>query len=387
MKSSTYFLSFLLLITFPAFTKSLNSPSSLSEGIGYRTSDLHSRGPRLVKMAKFSLKEVDNVDIHVLVNDELDHISPSPNPLVKHSQSFSGVPLDEIENPATRGGARMEMPMHNLCCGAHGLSLYITVTKDLAKRTLLFDTGPEGDVFERNAKRLRLQMGDVEVITLSHWHRDHSGGMLSAIKLINAGKPAGQKVAVDIPPNRPAYRGVMIGEPISLEPDPTIDEIVAAGGVVEGVDDVRAVLEDHFLVSGRIPRQTAYETGIRGGIRFEPERGTWESDELIMDERFVMCKIKDKGLVIFTGCSHAGLINLTRYAKELDDSPIFAIVGGYHLADADEEKMRKSMEDLKEFKPTLLMPGHCTGWRFKGLINREMPGQMAPIFGGTKYSI
>lgn len=64
-----------------------------------------------------------------------------------------------------------------------------------------------------------------------------------------------------------------------------------------------------------------------------------------------------------------------------------AIVGGYHLADADEKKMQKSMEDLKALDPALLMPGHCTGWKFKGIIERELPGRMVPIFGGTKYEL
>ncbi|KAM5345916.1 hypothetical protein ACJ41O_011777 [Fusarium nematophilum] len=334
-------------------------------------------------MARISLAEVDSIEIQVLVNDEIDQISPSPNPHVKHTQSFAGVPLDLISDPAARGGAKLEMPMRNICCGAHGLSLMITAKKGETSHTLLFDSGPEGDVFERNAKRLRLEMGKVEVIALSHWHRDHSGGMLSAIKLINDGKGDGGRVAVVVPPNRPAYRGVMFHEPISLEPDPTLDEIEGAGGKLENNEQPQTVLNDMFLISSEIPRLTEYEGGIRGGIRYEPESGEWETDEFIMDERFVMYK----GLVIFTGCSHAGLINVARHAKELDNTQIHAIVGGYHLADADPEKMRRSMADLKALEPTLLMPGHCTGWRFKGLIEREMPGQMVPVFGGTRYQL
>ncbi|CAM1508878.1 Fc.00g026170.m01.CDS01 [Cosmosporella sp. VM-42] len=336
-------------------------------------------------MAKLSLAEVDSIDIHVLINDEIDQISPSPNVQVQHAQSFAGVPLDMITDPATRGGAKMEMPMHNICCGAHGLSLFITATKDGVKNTLLFDTGPEGDVLERNAKRLRLPMGDVDAIALSHWHRDHSGGLLSAIKLINEEKRDSDPVLVDVPLNRPEYRGVMFHEPISLEPDPTLNEIKEVGGRLQGSNGAHMVVNSTYFVSGEIPRQTAYEGGIPGGIRFE--NGKWETDELIMEERYVMCKIKGKGLVIFTGCSHAGLINIAKDAKEVDDSPIHAIVGGYHLADADNEKMHRSMADLKELGPALLMPGHCTGWRFKGLIEKEMPGQMAPIFGGTKYTL
>lgn len=90
---------------------------------------------------------------------------------------------------------------------------------------------------------------------------------------------------------------------------------------------------------------------------------------------------------MFTGCSHAGLINITKNAKKVSSSPIHAVVGGFHLADASPEKMDETMRDLKQLQPALLMPGHCTGWRFKGLIENEMPGQMVPIFGGIKYSL
>ncbi|KAH7268567.1 beta-lactamase-like protein [Fusarium solani] len=337
--------------------------------------------------AKPPLVEVDSLEIHVLVNDEIDQISPSPNPRVQHTQSFAGVPLSRVPDPMARGGANWEMSMRNICCGAHGLSLFITATKDGQSRTLLFDAGPEEDVFEKNAERLRLQMSDVEVIALSHWHRDHSGGLLSAIRLINGGKADDASVVVALPPDRPDYRGAMFDEPVSLEPDPTLEEIQRAGGKVETANHAGTVLDGMFLVSGEIPRRTAYEGGIPGGIRYDSATKKWTPDELIMEERFVMCKLKGRGLVIFTGCSHAGLINIANNARELDESPIYSIVGGYHLADASPEKMDQSIKDLKELEPALLMPGHCTGWRFKGLIEKEMPGQMVPIFGGTKYTL
>lgn len=75
--------------------------------------------------AKQPLVEVDSLEIHVLVNDEIDQISPSPNPRVQHKQSFAGVPLSRVPDPTARGGANWEMPMRNICCGAHGLSLFI----------------------------------------------------------------------------------------------------------------------------------------------------------------------------------------------------------------------------------------------------------------------
>lgn len=135
-------------------------------------------------------------------------------------------------------------------------------------------------------------MSDVEVIALSHWHRDHSGGLLSAIRLINGGKADDASVVVALPPDRPDYRGAMFDEPVSLEPDPTLEEIQRAGGKVETANHAGTVLDGMFLVSGEIPRRTAYEGGIPGGIRYDSAAKKWTPDELIMEERFVMCKLK-----------------------------------------------------------------------------------------------
>lgn len=163
------------------------------------------------------------------------------------------------------------------------------------KHTLLFDTGPEEAAWERNAARLRADIGAIERIHLSHWHRDHSGGLVPAIKLINAAKSAEQeKVVVDLHPNRPDYRGMMAptGVPLSLEADPSFAELEAAGGVLEKSNESHTVLDNMFLVSGEIPRETAYERGITGGIRYTQSTGQWTKDETITDERLVMCNLK-----------------------------------------------------------------------------------------------
>ncbi|KAI1334858.1 hypothetical protein F5Y15DRAFT_265487 [Xylariaceae sp. FL0016] len=118
-----------------------------------------SNSPRLV--------EVDSLTITAIINDEIDQISPSPHPGVKHPQSFMGAPLVPIADQQPRGGASKEMRMDHLCCGAHGLSLLITARKDGKSHSLLFDTGPEEDVWQRNAMRLGLDLSTVERIVLA----------------------------------------------------------------------------------------------------------------------------------------------------------------------------------------------------------------------------
>ncbi|KAK8087944.1 hypothetical protein PG997_002905 [Apiospora hydei] len=216
-----------------------------------------------------ALVEVDSLIIQAIVNDEIDQISPSPHP-----------------------GMRMD----TFCCGAHGLSLLITAIKaGRPSRSLLFDAGPEGEVWERNAQRLGLDVGAIEHVVLSHWHRDHSGGLVSAVRMISEAAATAKKVTttssavvVDVHPDRPAFRGVMIPEPqepISLQADPTVRELLDAGAAVRSEDGVHTVLDDMFLVSGEIPREADYEGGIRGGITFNESSGKWEQDEPIMDER------------------------------------------------------------------------------------------------------
>ncbi|KAK5132228.1 hypothetical protein LTR08_009288 [Meristemomyces frigidus] len=208
--------------------------------------------------------------------------------------------------------------------------------------------------------------------------------MLKAIKMINEAKSSGNHVSVDLHPARPDFRGFMATTPISLEADPTFDAIEAAGGKVAKSDQPHMVLDNMFLLSGEIPRTTAYEQGLRRGVRFDASKGAWEEDTLIKDERLVMCKLKGKGVVIFTGCSDAGVVNATKHALELGDStPLYAVMGGFHLADAEPEMIAHTIADLKALDPMLLLAGHCTGWRAKFEIQKEMSGRLVPSFVGS----
>jgi 7,8-dihydropterin-6-yl-methyl-4-(beta-D-ribofuranosyl)aminobenzene 5'-phosphate synthase len=141
--------------------------------------------------------------------------------------------------------------------------------------------------------------------------------MLRAIKLINAAKASlteaekdpvrdstpntkENKITVDLHPSRPDFRGVTLPTfQLSLEADPTFAEISDAGGKISLNSETHTVLDEFFLISGEIPRVTEYEMGLRRGARFVKEKGMWEKDELIEDERFVVCKLKGMWLVSF----------------------------------------------------------------------------------------
>ncbi|KAF6823873.1 hypothetical protein CPLU01_11182 [Colletotrichum plurivorum] len=340
------------------------------------------------------LKEIDSLKVAVIVTDELDPISPSPNPDVKHASNFLGIPIFDVNAPHTRGGAAVEMKMSSICCAAHGLSLMITAKCGNNTKTLLFDAGPEEEAWERNARRMKANINQVDHIVLSHYHRDHSGGLLRAITMVNEGRNRSDELVVDLHPDRPEFRGIATPHgPISLEADPNPSEVEQAGARVLLSQDAHSVLDDMFVVSGEISRTTDYEVGLPGGLRFFPSSeaengGSWVKDEQIMEERYVMCNVKGKGLVIFAGCGHAGVINTIRDAQRLSGvETVYCVSGGYHMSDASPEKLQRTVQDMVKLSPRVLHGGHCTGWRFKTEMEKVKPGIVVPCTVGITYTL
>ena len=344
-----------------------------------------------------TLTEIDSLEILVIIDNELDPISTyqlPPTTLTATGNLMHIAHANPIP-PTSLGPTTTSLLMSNIPCAAHGLSLMITATVGPHSRTLLFDTGPEPSAFALNASRLRADLSQIELIHLSHWHRDHSGGMLKAIELINAARgPDEAPVRVDLHPSRPEFRGFMSPKgPVSMEADPTFDEIMLAGGEVVKKDTPHTVLGGMFMISGEIPRVTPYEKGVLRGIRWHSASQSWESDELIRDERLLMCNVKGKGVVVFTGCSHAGAVNACKHAVELAEKaagekvPLYAVMGGYHLVGPNEAMVEETVRDFKELDAKVYLPGHCSGWRVKYAIEREMPGRLAPSTVGTRFVI
>lgn len=197
------------------------------------------------------------------------------------------------------------------------------------------------------------------------------------------------KITISLHPERPAYRGIMTPNgPVSFQADPTLEQLEAAGAspVLESKD--HTILDGMFFISGEIPRVTQYETGLANGIRLNSAEGDWVDDKLILDERFVMCKLKGKGLVVFTGCGHAGVVNTARRAVDVGSgTPLFTVIGGFHLTDAEKDKLQSTVKDLKALEPKVLMPGHCSGWRFGVEAEKVMPGILVPLYGGHLYRL
>ena len=120
-------------------------------------------------------------------------------------------------------------------------------------------------------------------------------GMLRALSMIQDARIASSAnpVIVDLHPDRPDYRGMGFGaEVVSMEADPTFDEVRGRGGIVDLHTEAHTVLDDMFLISGEIPRTTPYERGLANGWRYHGEEQAWKPDVLMLDERFMVCNVK-----------------------------------------------------------------------------------------------
>ena len=300
---------------------------------------------------KMTLIEVDALTIQVIVDNTTDSLSSVPSNVV-HEMAY-------LEDHGMK-----ELAGECLCCGAHGLSLLLTASKGSIHHRVLFDAGPEGEVFQRNISKLKIDPSIIEEIVLSHGHWDHAGGFLTALKLIKNINPQ-QKVVFQLNPGMFHRRATKFGGVVHpFKKIPSIEELNNLGAAVVNSDEARLLLDNMFYLSGEIPRVTDYEKGFPEHVRQLPNQ-EWVPDPLILDERFLVVNVRNKGLVVFSACSHAGIINVLTHAQKLfPEIPLYAVMGGFHLSGCSVEKIiQKTVEDMKQFNLKMIIPAHCTGWR------------------------
>src|SRR5262249_19026078 len=172
------------------------------------------------------------------------------------------------------------------------------------------------------------------------------------------------------------------GQTIGLPPPQRSDLRSANIDVIEEVGP-SLVVEDMILVSGEIARTTGFEKGF--AIHQARRAGAWEPDPLIRDDQCAIVHVAGKGLVVVTGCGHAGIINILRHARELTGvSAIHAVIGGFHLTGAlFEPIIAPTVAALRELAPAIAVPGHCTGWRATHRIAAELPDAFLQSSVGT----
>ena len=254
----------------------------------------------------------------------------------------------------------------------HGLSLLV----EAEGKCLLFDTG-QGRTLLPNAEELEVDLSCLDRIVLSHGHFDHTGGLLGLL-----GHIAGCEVLAHADALEPKYsvRGGQereIGLPVRLpELNQAGGQFVDVAGPVEVIPGVTA--------TGPVPRVTDFEPV---SPRFKARlNGGWTQDELRDDQALVVHT--DAGPYVVLGCAHAGLINTLLYASELAGTRQLAgVAGGTHLVDADEARLERTVQELRQFDLAQVAPCHCTGFRGQVALWQAFGDRFAQTTAGDRLEL
>ncbi len=230
----------------------------------------------------------------------------------------------------------------------HGFAAWI----DTGDGCFLFDTG-QGAALEHNARDLGIDLGTATALILSHGHYDHTGGIptfLAANRLapILYGKGATQARFSCHPEQAPRAIGMTDAVLAEFEQLPAERRIELEGP---------RFLRPGIGITGPVPRITDFED--TGGPFFQDAERV-EAD-LIQDDLSLWFETTE-GLVILTGCCHSGLVNTVRHIRSISGvERIHGIIGGLHLLNANDERLRATQQFLADCQPDFLVPCHCTG--------------------------
>jgi len=324
-----------------------------------------------------NLVEVDALEALVLVDNVTDALSTAPPGVANETAALLAAGMTEMSGEAK-------------CCAHHGLSLVLAVRAGESTRYMMFDAGPEAYTVTRNGALLGVPFARIEALALSHGHWDHGGGLVEAVRLIaraNGGKPVPFHVNEGMFVKR--ANTLPGGRYLPYRSIPSAAELTAAGATVVSSPEARLLVDGHFYLSGEIPRVTAYEKGYPGHMRRAADDSGWEDDPWLLDERYLAVKVKGKGLVVFSMCSHAGVVNVLKDAsRAFDGTALHAVMGGFHLAGPTvEPAIAETVLDLMKFGLKRIVPAHCTGFRaFTELAKACEPGVLFPAAVGRKFS-
>src|SRR5579883_571197 len=315
-------------------------------------------------MAQVQLAPVDRVDVLSLMDNSVDVLMAGTD-VAKRAQRTK----NQFERPQLRA--------------EHGVSMLVSVERGGRREQLLFDTGTTPDGVLHNLTALEVDLMDVRALVLSHGHTDHTMGLTGMLN-----RYARWRLPILVHPDAFRQRKQVFadGHEVDLIP-PSRQDLER-----EGIDLViergpSFVLEDAVLITGQIERTTDFEKGMPTQQALID--GQWQPDPWIHDDQAVVMHLRGKGLVILTGCGHAGVINTIRHARRLTGvERIHAVIGGFHLTGAIFEPLiAPTVAALTEVGPAVLVPQHCTGWKAHLALAQALPEAYTPNSVGTRLEL
>jgi 7,8-dihydropterin-6-yl-methyl-4-(beta-D-ribofuranosyl)aminobenzene 5'-phosphate synthase len=261
----------------------------------------------------------------------------------------------------------------------HGFSVLIKVKQGQKEGQVLFDAGVSRRGILYNLDALEISLSGVQAIILSHGHADHALGLPGVVDRLGT-----RNMPLVLHPDAYLERKLVLpnGDEIGL-PAPKVADFRREN--IEIVEQVgpSMLVDEMILVSGEVARIIDFERGFP--IHYAKRHDHWEPDPLIMDDQCAIIHVRDKGLIVITGCGHSGIINIIHNAQAITGiQKIYAVIGGFHLTGGlFEPIIPATIAALKAIKPRYIMPGHCTGWFATHKIAQAMPEAYIPNNVGT----
>jgi 7,8-dihydropterin-6-yl-methyl-4-(beta-D-ribofuranosyl)aminobenzene 5'-phosphate synthase len=321
-----------------------------------------------------ALEPVDEIVITTLVDNVYDALLTGDTRTTRAPFRAGLAEAPQFETGLTTVGLMAE----------HGFSALVSVRRGTTTTTLLFDTGLSPDAMVTNASRLGVDLSRIQAVVLSHGHFDHAGGLAGL-----AGRRGTRSLPMVVHPNIWTRRRQAVPgrEPAEL---PTLSRRALEGegfAVIERREP-SLLVDGCVLITGEVDRTTEFERGMPPPHQ-EWTGSAWQHDPLVIDDQALVAHVRGRGLVVLTGCGHAGAINIVRQAQRLTAVPaLHALVGGLHLSGPSFEPIiGPTVDALTQLTPGLLVPGHCTGWRAQHALAAALPGAWVAGSSGSSFRL
>ena len=305
-------------------------------------------------MALTGLREADRVEISVLVDNTSDLLLADTECVKRLKPKPPAAPLAE-----------------------HGLACLVTAWCGQENRTILMDAGISGTCLLHNAALLASgtaagsgavthRIDDIEAVVLSHGHFDHYQGLFQYLRR------TGSQLPLILHPAAFSERRYWSNaeQPVAM-PFLRKEDFEDSGAMVEEREQESIMANGLIAVTGQVKRETDFEKGSPGlETRFNDQ---WIPDPFLDDQGIALI-LKGKGLIVLSGCSHAGIVNTVLHARNITGvQRVHAVMGGFHLGGKSEPLIEPTVDAMVSIDPEVIVPMHCTGWKAVQRFAEVMP--------------